>query len=97
MCEMMLIENMTELPDADFRIPYINNFARRIGKDCKEIKMHLEKSGRIGVVGRDEEFVLEYSAEIWRVVDLLCGLDVGAIREFADNMTKEFEKMEVGR
>lgn len=89
--EMLLIENTSEL-DVDFRIPFINNFARRIGKDAESIRMHIEKSGRIGVVGRDKDFVLEYSSEIWRVVDMLAGLEASAIREFADNLRIEFDK-----
>jgi len=95
MAQMMLIENQSEM-DVDFRIPFINNFAKRIGSDCETIRTHLEKSGRIGVVGRDDDFVLEYSSEIWRVVDMLAGLDVGAIREFADNLRIEFDRLMEG-
>jgi hypothetical protein len=91
MAEMLLIENQNEC-DTDFRIPMMNNFARRIGKDCTAIRQHIEKSGKIGVVGRDEDFVLEYSSEIWRVVDMLAGLDVSVIREFADNLRLEFNQ-----
>lgn len=94
LAQMLLIENMNEM-DADFRVPFVNNFARRIGKDAEAIRSHLKNSGRITVKGRDEDFVMEYSSEIWRVVDMLAGLDVGAIREFADNLKEEFKKMEV--
>lgn len=93
--QMMQIEHMTELPDADFRIPFINNFCKRIGSDCLEIKRHLEKSGKITVAGRDNDFVLDYSSEIWRVVDLLCGLEIGIIKDFADNLEAEFEKAKI--
>jgi len=96
MAEMLLIENMTEC-DADFRIPFINNFARRISSDCLTIRTHLEKSGRIGVVGRDKDFVLEYSASIWRVVDMLAGLDVDSINHFADSLKAEFDKQLEGQ
>lgn len=75
--------------DTDFRIPIINNFAKRIGQDALAIRKHLEKSGRFGV--RYTEVTEEYSSEIWRVVTLLNGLPVENIKQFADGLSREFE------
>lgn len=75
--------------DTDFKIPIINNFAKRIGQDALAIRKHLEKSGRFGV--RYTEVTEEYSSEIWRVVTLLNGLPVENIKQFADGLSREFE------
>lgn len=90
--QMLLLENQTEL-DADFRVPFINNFAKRIGQDCEAIQLHLRKSGRMVVNISDKNFSEDYSGEIWRVVNLLSGLDIELIREFANNLEKEFEEL----
>lgn len=89
--ECLIMENCSELLGAKFGVPIINNFARRIGKDCEVIRVHLEKSGRYGV--RMTEVTEEYSSEIWRVVTLLNGLPVENIRQFADSLQKEFSEI----
>jgi hypothetical protein len=91
---VILFENQAEL-DVNFRIPYINNFAKRIGSDCQAIQDHIGKSGRMVMSVHDNESLEEYSSEIWRVVTLLAGIDVSLIREFADNLEKEFKDIGV--
>ena len=94
MAKVMEFEHMQYL-DADFRIPHVNNFMKRIGTDCKQIQDHLAKSGRIVVKNANQDFVDDYSGQMWRVMDLLIGLDAGAIKEFADNLEKELEAIGV--
>lgn len=89
--KVMIFENQEEIVDADFRIPYLNNFARRIGNDCQAIQEHLKKSGKLNVKVIDNNFAEDYSGEIWRVVTLLCGLDLEIIKEVATNLEKEME------
>jgi hypothetical protein len=86
--ECTLIESLSEL-DVDFRVPQINNFARRIKSDAKEIQQHLSKSGRYNVKMTD--IVEEHAGEIWRIVTLLNGLPIENIKEFADQLDKELE------
>lgn len=89
---VILFENQAEL-DVNFRIPHINNFAKRIGSDCQAIQDHIGKSGRMIMNVHNNETLEEYSSEIWRVVTLLAGLDVNIIKEFADNLEKEFKEI----
>lgn len=79
--------------DVEFRIPILNNFAGRIRSDSDAILRHLEKSGRWGVV--HTEVAEDYAGEIWRVFDLLCGLDIELVKHFADELEKEFKNLGV--
>lgn len=88
--QMLLLENQCEL-DVDFRIPVINNFAKRIISDSKVISEHLKKSGRIAVNVIDTDFAEDYSGEIWRVVTLLAGMDLEVIKEYANNLDTELK------
>lgn len=92
--QMLMFENCNEL-DVEFRIPFINNFAKRIGNDCKTIQNHVATSGRMMINVKDNDNLEEYSSEIWRVINLLSGLEVSLIREFADNLDKEFKAIGV--
>lgn len=83
MAQVIQYEHMTEL-DADFRIPNLNNFAKRIGSDAQAIIDHLRRSGKM--VPKDYGSVEEYSAVIWRVLDLLIGLPIEEIKEFTKNL-----------
>ncbi len=91
LAECLRIEFSNELLGTIFKDKTLNNFARRIRSDAEEIVSRLEKSGRYGV--RMTEVTEEYSSEIWRVVTLLNGLDVSAIREFSDKLTGELEAL----
>lgn len=62
--QILLMENQTEIVDADFRIPNLNNFARRILSDSKALKNNLHTSGRINVKIVDTDFAEDYSGEI---------------------------------
>ncbi len=77
--------------DVDFRIPILNNFASRIKADSEAILRHLEKSGRWGIV--HTEVAEDYAGEIWRVFDLLCGLDIELVKHFADELDREFKNI----
>lgn len=94
LAKMLLLENQTEI-DADFRVPYINNFAKRISGDCKTILEHLHRSGRMIVKVKDNDFYEDYAGELWRVVNMLAGLDIDILQAFADNLEVEFKKIEV--
>lgn len=83
--QAMLIESVNEL-DVNFKVPHINQFAKRIGSDCKAIQQHLAKSGRMILVDTDMDYTEEYSSEIWRVVSMLAGMDIAIIKEFADSL-----------
>lgn len=85
--QVMMFENL-EL-DTDFKIPILNNFAKRIKSDCDAIQKHLKNTGRYGI--RFNDATDEYSSEIYRTIDLICGLDISLIKEFNDNLQKEFE------
>lgn len=85
--QVIMFENL-EL-DTDFKIPILNNFTKRIKSDCEAIQKHLKNTGRYGV--RFNETTDEYSSEIYRTIDLICGLDISLIKEFNDNLQKEFE------
>lgn len=89
--QCMLFESLQTL-DTDFRIPNLNNFAKRIIGDARAIQTGLEKSGRWKVVPSDH--LEEYSAEIYRVVGILCGIDLQLVKEFADYLEKTFENIE---
>lgn len=93
LAECVRIEFSNELLGSVFTDKTLNNFARRIRSDAEEIVKRLEKSGRYGV--RMTEVTEEYSSEVWRVVTLLNGLDVEVVREFADNLSRELEKIEI--
>lgn len=38
LAQVLLMENQTEIVDADFRIPNMNNFSKRILSDYKQLK-----------------------------------------------------------
>lgn len=90
--QILLFENQNEL-DVDFRVPYLNNFAKRIQSDSKTIWEHLRKSGRMVVKTVNNDFYEDYSGEIMRVFNLLCGLDIEIVKEFANNLEKEVENI----
>lgn len=89
---VLLFESMREL-DADFRMPQVNNWAKRIKSDAIAIDTHLKQSGWYDL--SHTESTEEYSGEIWRVVDLLCNVDIKGVKEFADNLENEFKKLSV--
>ena len=94
--KILLMENQTEITDSDFRVPFINQFARRIGQDCKQIEQHLRKSGRLIIKVQSEDFYDEYAAQLWRVIDSLAGLPIEEIKDYADDLEQviTIEKVE---
>lgn len=89
---VLLFESLHEL-DADFRMPQVNNWAKRIKQDATAIDAHLRNSGWY-----DEAYIEqteEYSAELWRSVDLLCSVDVNGVKEFNDYLESRLENIEV--
>lgn len=88
--QCLIFESVNEL-DADFRVPNLNNFAKRIGEDAKVIQLGLAKQGRWNIVPSDS--LEEYSAEIYRVIDIISGLDIKLIREFADYLKETFKEI----
>lgn len=83
---ILIMENQTHIVDTDFKIPFINNFARRIGQDCQTIEQHLKKSGRLIIQVADESFYNEYSAALWSVIDALAGLPLDEITAVAEEL-----------
>ncbi len=92
MAKVLHMESVNEL-DADFRMPILNNFAKRIQGDCLAISKQLDASGYFALEHNDN--TEELAGEIWRVMALLVGLDVKLVKEFADNLENEFKKMVV--
>lgn len=91
MAKVLWMESLHEL-DADFKIPNINNFAKRIQNDAEAINKHLERTGYYNLAHIDT--TEEYAGEIWRVLDLVIGLEATNIKEFADYLEKEFKQMQ---
>lgn len=91
MAHIMLLENQQEIVDADFRIPFINQFAKRIGKDCEAINEHIKKSGRMNVRVVDYDLLVDRSGQLWRVIDMLAAVDMDVLTEFADNLENEYK------
>lgn len=89
LAHVLMLEHQSVLVDTDFRVPNLNNFANRIGKDCAELSRLVANGGRMRVTSPDADFKLDYSAEIWKVVDLLCGLSLEDIREFTEQLSRE--------
>lgn len=81
--------------DADFRIPYINQFSRRIGKDCEAINEHIKKSGRLNVKVVDYDLLVDRAGQLWRVIDILAAVDMEVLTAFADNLENEYKAMTV--
>lgn len=83
---VLLFESMNQL-DADFRMPQVNNWAKRIKEYSESIDRHLFNTGWYDK--KHTETAQEYSAEIWRSIDMLCGIDIEAVKEFNDDLSKE--------
>lgn len=93
--QILILENQQEMVDADFRIPYINNFARRIGKDCEAINEHIKNSGRLTVKVVDYDLLVDRAGQLWRVIDILAAVDMEILTAFADNLENEYKGMMV--
>ena len=87
--KMLLMENQTHITDSDFRIPFINQFARRIGQDCKQIEHHLKSSGRLIIKVQSEDIYDERASQLWRVIDSLAGLPIDEIKAHADSLEEK--------
>jgi len=83
---MSSMENQQEIVDTNFKIPNINNFARRISQDCRAIEQHLKTSGRLIVQVANEDFYDDYSAALWEVIDALAGLPLEDVKEVARDL-----------
>ena len=88
--KVLWMESANEL-DCDFKMPIINQFAKRIKSDAEAISKHLERSGYYDLKHIDP--TEEYAADIWRIIDMIAGLDPQHIKEFADNLEKEFKQI----
>src|ERR1700761_7574405 len=77
--QVMQYEHANEL-DVDFKMPIVNNFAKRIGTDAQAIIDHIKRHGKI--IPTNHDAVEEYSAVIWQILDLIIGLKVEALQEF---------------
>lgn len=91
MAKVLCMESVNEL-DVNFKMPVINSFAKRIQGDCESINKHLERSGYYELAHLDT--TEDYAGEIWRVLDLVIGLDASNIKEFADYLENEFKTMQ---
>lgn len=88
--KVMLIESVNEL-DADFKMPIINNFAKRIQNDCEAINKHLARSGYYELSETDN--VEELAGEFWRVINILSGCSIENVKEFSDYLEHKFKKL----
>jgi hypothetical protein len=89
--KVLMFESMSEL-DCDFRMPKLNNFAKRIKSDCEAIDKELRCSGWYDLSYTEK--TEEYSGEVWRLIDLLARLDVENTRALANSLEEEFNKLE---
>ena len=90
--QIMLFENQENI-DVDYRIPNLNNFAKRIVQDTNAIQRAIKNNGRMLVNVADTDFAEDYAGEILKVINILCGLDYEIIKEFADNLENEFKQI----
>lgn len=89
--QLMIYEYQQIIVDTDFKIPSVNNFARRIGKDCQAIKTHLNALVKV----QDTEYAEEFTSCLWRVLDILCKLELEPLQEYAEFLDQELEKVGV--
>lgn len=89
MAEVIKLEYASDLIDADFKNPMVNQFAKRISEDAKAIQFHLKKNDRVSIEFKDPEFILEYASELWRVCNFFIGIDISQIREVMDTLYQQ--------
>lgn len=92
MAKMLLFESVHQL-DADFRMPIMNNYAKRIKTDAEAIMKQLDSTGYFDLTY--SEVTDEYAGECWRIFNLIVGLSLENLREFADGLEKRMEGVEV--
>lgn len=93
MAQVLQYEHANEL-DVDFKMPIVNNFAKRIGTDAEAIISHIKRLGR--VLPTNYEAVEEYSAAVWKILDLLIGrIPLEGLVEFYENLEKELVAVDV--
>lgn len=85
MAELIKIEHTSDM-DVDFRMPQINQFAGRIVKDAQAIQYHLKSNTKLNLKVSDNDFVEEYTCELYRVFHFFIGLPIGQIKEVMDNL-----------
>lgn len=91
MAKMLLFESVHQL-DADFRMPIMNNYAKRIKTDAEAIMKQLDATGYFDLTY--SEVTDDYAAECWRIFNLIVGLSLENLKEFADGLEKQFENIE---
>jgi hypothetical protein len=86
MAEVIKLEHCTDLIDADFKNPRMNQFAKRIADDCQAIQFHLKHNDRVKIEFKDLDFIEEYAGELYRVFHFFIGLPKSQIKEVMDNL-----------
>jgi|GEM_PF-3365129 len=87
--ELMIYEYQQYLTDTRFSCPTINNFVKRVGTDTKEIKSRL----RSLIAVKTDDHAEEYIGQLWRILDVLCRLDLDVLKEHAEYLEKVFEEI----
>ncbi len=88
LAEMMKIEHMSDLIDADFKNPQVNQFSKRIKADAQAIQFHLKHNDRVKIEFKDLDFIEEYASELYRVFHFFIGLPLAQIKEVMDNLVE---------
>lgn len=95
MAEMLSLEHCSELIDARFKEPKVNQFAGRIKQDCEAIKFHLKNNSKLNIKFNDAEFIEEYASALYRVFHFFIGLPVDQINELMDGYEKLAKEGEI--
>lgn len=86
MAELIKMEHLSELVDADFKNPLANNFARRIKNDANEIRRILKRNETIMIDFISTDFIEEYAAELYRVFHFFIGIPISQIKAVMDGI-----------
>jgi len=81
MAEMIKIEHLTDTVDAYFKNPLVNQFAKRIASDAKDIQANLKRNEKVMISFQDIDFIEEYAAELWSLFHFFIGLPISQIKE----------------
>lgn len=93
MTEIIKIEYCQEM-DVQFRDPYLNNLATRIGNDCLDLASRISKGPLVQFTSKDADFSEDYAIELHRVFKLFIGMEIEKIAELMDGWEAIAEKVE---
>ena len=87
MAEMIKLEYMSDMVDAYFKNPIVNNFAKRISSDAKDIQANLRRNEKVMINFQDLEFIEEYAAELLQLFHFFIELPLSQIKEIMAGLT----------